>query len=130
MMSLDEQIEIMMAANRGEYLERRGFKPGDGWGEWSQMGQCQHEQFNFMRYEYRIYKEPKCRPFSGLTELIQAVRSHVPFVKAKDKMKCYAITCFGNTNLELSYDGFVSYEGLLKGYVWADDGTPCGVKID
>lgn len=59
MMTLDEQIEILMAAKRGEYIERREYNPCDGWGEWLQMGQCLHDQFNFMRYEYRVCQNNK-----------------------------------------------------------------------
>ena len=134
MNTIDEQIAVLQAYKEGKTIEHRYDNDYSGWTDWytvKEYGGTPYN-FNFANEEYRIAEEPKYRPFGeyDLPELMQSIRRHGEFVKAKDKDKYYAITGFGSINLELGYNGSVSYEGLLRGYVWADDGSPCGVKID
>ena len=134
MNTIDEQIAILQAYKEGKAIEYRYDDDEDEWRTFDNVSSARGERspFHFNDCEYRICKEPKYRPFGeyDLPELMQSIRRHGEFVKAKDKDKYYAITGFGSINLELGYNGSVSYDGLLRGYVWADDGTPCGVKID
>ena len=132
MNTIDEQIAILQAYKEGKAIEYRCHDDYSGWTDWYTVkgygGSPYH--FNFAYEEYRICKEPEYRPFYGVIEFTPYVYNHNAFVKPKDKEEYYAITRFNDECITLNGDDVVGYDGLFYGYVWADDGSPCGVKID
>jgi len=79
-------------------------------------------------------KKPKYRPFESVEELVKAAKKHDEYVQHKcTKYEGLLIgTTFdkkiiARTGLGLSY---ISLKGLFKGYVFADDGTPCGKLVE
>lgn len=132
MNTIDEQIAILQAYKEGKVIEYRCHDDYNGWSDWATVkgyGDSPYN-FNFANEEYRIAKEPEYLPYEGVKELCEAIKQHSVLVKIKHKEEYLSITKLNNNCITLNSDYNVGYDGILIGYVWADDGTPCGVKID
>lgn len=126
-MKVSEQIAIMKAYADGKTIEKKGQDDT----EWKSIEYIEDYPFDFFSEQYRIKQEPKYRPFESVEEAFEEAKKHGFWVKEKNIKYLRVVTSFDNCGSgELKYiDGqYPSY--YLKNFVWVDDGSPCGVKIE
>lgn len=125
-MKVSEQIAIMKAYEDGKTIERKGVEET----EWKSLEYVENYPFDFILSEYRIKPEPKYRPYESVEEAFNDAKKHGFFVKKKYNQFQRMIVSLDNCEREnlIYINGQFSSE-YLKNFVWADDGSPCGVKI-
>ena len=124
-MKVSEQIAIMKAYEDGKTIE---VKYGET--EWKILGYVENYSFNFMLNEYRIATEPKYRPYESIEEAFDEAKKHGFWVKDKNKECLLCIKFIELTKEKNIYLGYSLYsKNVLEKYVWADDNSPCGIKI-
>lgn len=126
-MKVSEQIAIMKAYEDGKTIEGKRYEET----EWKSLEYVENYPFDFVANEYRIKAEPKYRPFESVEEAFEEAKKHGFWVKEKNIKYLRVVTSFDDCGLgELKYiDGqYPSY--YLKNFVWVDDGSPCGIKIE
>ena len=125
-MKVSEQIAIIKAYEDGKSIERRAFFTS----EWKSIDNINNYQFNFAEYEYRIKPVPKYRPYESVDEAFNEAEKHGFWVKSKDKHSLFFIDSFeaaGNGDI---YIGHCHVGAFIEKFVWFDDCSPCGVKIN
>lgn len=82
-------------------------------------------------YAYLIepHAEPKYKPFESIKEAMDAIRAHGGWVKDTISNRCYAIVAYDADTVETEQDAF-GVDALFNGFVFADDGSPCGVLVE
>ena len=128
-MKVSEQIAIMKAYEDGKTIERRAYFTS----VWKIIDYVENHQFDFASYEYRIKPEDKYRPYESVDEAFNESEKHGYWIKHKDKNKecLLCIKIIELTKEKGVYLGYNLYSGdVLEKYVWADDNSPCGVKIN
>ena len=73
------------------------------------------------------------RPFENIEEAIKAIKEHGGWVK-NSLGTCWLITGYAtkediNKSVYIA-SNWVSLDSLLRNYIFADDGSPCGIKIN
>ena len=124
-MKVSEQIAIIKAYEDGKTIERKDIKET----EWKILEYVEHYPFDFLLNEYRIATEQKYRHYESVDEAFQAAKEHGFWVKCKNKESLCTIHDFG---VGICGDLYINgYDALkfMSDFVWADDGSPCGVKI-
>ena len=134
-MKVSEQIAIMKAYEDGKTIEVKFY----GESEWESIVYVEDFPFDFVRNEYRIAIEPKYRPYESVDEAFNEAKKHGFWVREKDR-KYMSIICRLSTKVirvnnldttkEVVYINGDSSDYLLKNFVWADDNSPCGIKIE
>lgn len=76
-------------------------------------------------YNYRIKPKPKYRPYKNAEEFLQAQEKHKMTVK--DENCWFNIASFNNDGVYLSIGKSYDYSQIVDMFVWADDGSPCGI---
>lgn len=125
-MKVSEQIAIMKAYENGKTIERRT----NFTSEWKSIDNIENYQFNFSEYEYRIKQVPKYRPYESVDEAFNDAEKHGFLVKSKDKHSLFFIDSFeaaGNGDI---YIGHCHVGAFIEKFIWFDDCSPCGVKIN
>ena len=125
-MKVSEQIAIIKAYEDGKSIERRALFTS----EWKSIDNINNYQFNFAEYEYRIKQVPKYRPYESVDEAFNDAEKHGFWVKSKDKHSLFFIDSFeaaGNGDI---YVGHCHVGAFIEKFVWFDDCSPCGVKIN
>ena len=125
-MKVSEQIAIIKAYEDGKSIERRALFTS----EWKSIDNINNYQFNFAEYEYRIKPFPKYRPYESVEEAFNDAEKHGFWVKSKDKHSLFFIDSFeaaGNGDI---YIGHCHVGAFIEKFVWFDDCSPCGVKIN
>ena len=125
-MKVSEQIAIMKAYEDGKTIERRAFFTS----EWKSIDNTENYQFNFAEYEYRIKPVPKYRPYESVDEAFNEAEKHGFWVKSKDKHSLFFIDIFeaaGNGDI---YVGHCHVGAFIEKFIWFDDCSPCGIKIN
>ena len=128
-MKLSEQIAIMKAYEDGKTIERKDVKET----EWKIIEYVEDYTFDFVLNEYRIKPVPKYRPYESVDEAFNEAKKHGYWIKHKDKNKecLLCIKLIELTKVKGIYLGYNLYSGDdIKKYVWANDNSPCGVKIN
>lgn len=131
MNTIDEQIAILQAYKEGKTIEYRYHDDYNGWSEWGTVkgyGDSPYH-FNFANEEYRIKEEPIYEEYCKATLKDALMSKHYNLVKGKMTGSYFTIRFFDEAVVSMGSNS-VTYGYLLESYVWADDGTPCGVKID
>ena len=134
-MKVSDQIAIMKAYEDGKTIERRiRYKS-----EWEILDYVENYPFDFVSNEYRIATKPKYRPYKSVEEAFNEAEKHGFWVREKDR-KYMSIICRFSTKVirvnnldttkEVVYINGDSSDYLLKNVVWADDNSPCGIKIE
>ena len=100
---------------------------------------CGDIQFSdgFYTYNY-VYlieplAEPKYLPFASNNKAMEAIGKHGGWVKHKNEQYSFitAIDIGEEDGYEIKIDDdWFSADELLKNYVFADDGSPCGVLVE
>ena len=125
-MKVSEQIAIIKAYKDGKTIEQKRFDRT----EWESIVYDENFQFNFSEYEYRIKPVPKYRPYKSVDEAFNDAKKHGFWVKSKDKHSLFFIDIFeaaGNGDI---YVGHCHVGAFIEKFVWFDDCSPCGVKIE
>ena len=125
-MKVSEQIAIIKAYEDGKTIERRAFFTS----EWKSIDNINNYQFNFAEYEYRIKPVPKYRPYESVDEAFNEAEKHGFWVKSKDKHSLFFIDSFeaaGNGDIYICH---CHVGAFIEKFVWFDDCSPCGVKIN
>ena len=125
-MKVSEQIAIMKAFEDGKTIERRAFFTSI----WKSIDNIENYQFNFSEYEYRIKPVPKYRPYESVDEAFNDAKKHGFWMQNVDRMYLRFIDSFHiNKNSDIFICDYC-VDDILDMFVWADDGSPCGVKIN
>ena len=124
-MKVSEQIAIMIAYQDLETIEQKRFDKT----EWESIVYDENFQFDFSEYEYRIATEPKYRPYKSVEEAFKEAKKHGFWMRHKPSGRI----CFSTRFLEERNTIYINSQATVCGlddYVWLDDGSPCGVKIN
>ena len=124
-MKVSEQIAIMIEYQDGKTIEQKRFDRN----EWESIVYDENYQFNFSEYEYRIKPVPKYRPYESVDEAFNDAKKHGFWLKHKLSGRI----CFSTRFLEERNTIYINSQASVIGlddYVWLDDGSPCGVKIN
>ena len=125
-MKVSEQIAIMIAYQDLKTIEQKRFDRTD----WESIVYDENFQFNFSEYEYRIKPEPKYRPYESVDEAFNDAKKHGFWMQNVDRMYLRFIDGFHiNKNSDIFICDYC-VDDILDMFVWADDGSPCGVKIN
>ena len=125
-MKVSEQIAIMKAYEDGKTIEGKDVKETD----WKILEYVENYPFDFVANEYRIATDPKYRPYESVEEAFNEAEKHGFWIRNKEEWFLSFINIFDKTKDGNTYIcDFLSYE-LLDKFVWHDDGSPCGVKIN
>ena len=125
-MKVSEQIAIMIAYQDLKTIEQKRFDRT----EWESIVYDENFQFNFSEYEYRIKSVPKYRPYESVDEAFNEAEKHGFWVKSKDKHSLFFIDSFeaaGNGDIYVSH---CHVGAFVEKFVWFDDCSPCGIKIN
>ena len=125
-MKVSEQIAIMKAYENGNTIEVKRYDET----EWESVDYVEHYPFDFLLNEYRIKQVPKYRPYESVDEAFNEAEKHGFWVKSKDKHSLFFIDSFeaaGNGDI---YVGHCHVGAFVEKFVWFDDCSPCGVKIN
>ena len=125
-MKVSEQIAIMIAYQDLKTIEQKRFDRT----EWESIVYDENFQFNFSEYEYRIKSVPKYRPYESVDEAFNEAEKHGFWVKSKDKHSLFFIDSFeaaGNVDIYVSH---CHVGAFVEKFVWFDDCSPCGIKIN
>ena len=125
-MKVSEQIAIMKAYEDGKTIERKHYDETD----WKSIDYVENHPFDFSYYEYRIKPECKYRPYNSVDEAFNEAEKHGFWVKSKDKHSLFFIDSFeaaGNGDI---YIGHCHVGAFIEKFIWFDDCSPCGVKIN
>ena len=124
-MKVSEQIAIIKAYEDGKTIEQKRFDRN----EWESIVYVEDFPFDFVMNEYRISTEPKYRPYESVEEAFNDAKKHGFWMQNVDRMYLRFIDGF---HINKNNDIFICdycVDNILDMFVWADDGSPCGVKI-
>lgn len=124
-MKVNEQIAIIKAYEDGKTIEKKGQDDT----EWKSIEYIEDYPFDFVGYEYRIKQEPKYKPFESVEEAFNEAKKHGFWVKEVSSGFLILIDSFSEDYGVVYIVGHKAAE-LLDDFVWADDDSPCGVKIE
>ena len=125
-MKVSDQIAIMKAYEDGKTIEVKRYDET----EWESVDYVEHYPFDFLLNEYRIKQVPKYRPYKSVDEAFKEAEKHGFWVKSKDKHSLFFIDSFeaaGNGDI---YIGHCHVGAFIEKFIWFDDFSPCGVKIE
>ena len=124
-MKVSEQIAIMKAYEDGKTVEGKHYGETD----WKILEYVENYLFDFVANEYRIKQEPKYRPYESVDEAFNEAKKHGFWMKHKSSGRI----CFSTRFLEERNTIYINSQASVCGlgdYIWLDDGSPCGVKIN
>ena len=124
-MKVSEQIAILKAYENGKTIEQKRFDRN----EWESIVYAENFPFDFVSNEYRIKPECKYRPYKSVEEAFNEAKKHGFWLKHKLSGRICFLTSFLEERNTIYINSRATVCGL-DDYVWLDDGSPCGVKID
>ena len=125
-MKVSEQIAIMKAYEDGKTIEQKRFDRT----EWESIVYVEDFPFDFVMNEYRIKPECKYRPYDSVEEAFNEAEKHGFWMRSVDRMYLRFIDGFHVTKNNDIYLCDYCADDVLDMFVWHDDGSPCGVKIN
>lgn len=72
--------------------------------------------------------EPRYEAFESIESAMEAIKAHGGWVKDMISNRCYAIVAYDEATVETEQDTF-GVDALFDGFVFADDGSPCGELV-
>ena len=124
-MKLSEQIAIIKAYEDGKSIEKKRCDET----KWEILEYVEDYPFDFVANEYRIKPVPKYRPYESVDEAFKEAKKHGFWMQNVDRMYLRFIDGFHiNKNSDIFICDYC-VDDILDMFVWADDGSPCGVKI-
>lgn len=124
-MKVSEQIAIMKAYEDGKTIEVKRYDET----KWKSLDYVENYKFNFSCYEYRIKPVPKYRPYKSVEEAFNEAKKHEFWTKEISTGFIINVGAFGE-NFEDTYINGYNQNNFLDKFVWADDNSPCGIKIE
>ncbi len=124
-MKVSEQIAIMKAYENGKTIEVKRYDET----KWKSIDNIENYQFNFSKYEYRITAEPKYRPYKSVEEAFNEAKKHEFWTKEISTGFIINVGAFGENFEDIYINGY-NQNNFLDKFVWADDNSPCGIKIE
>ena len=125
-MKVSEQIAIMKAYEDGKTIEWKHY----GETEWKSIEHVENYLFDFVANEYRIKPVQKYRPYESVDEAFNDAKKHGFWMQNVDRMYLRFIDGFHiNKNSDIFICDYC-VDDILDMFVWADDGSHCGVKIN
>ena len=124
-MKVSEQIAIMKAYENGKTIEKKRFDRT----EWESIVYVENFPFDFVSNEYRIKPECKYRNYESVDEAFNDAKKHGFWLKHKLSGRICFLTSFLEERNTIYINSRATVCGL-DDYVWIDDGSPCGVKIN
>ena len=124
-MKVSEQLAIMKAYEDGKTIEKKRFDRN----EWESIVYAENFPFDFVSNEYRIKPEDKYRPYKSVEEAFKDAKKHRFWLKHKLSGRICFLTSFLEERNTIYINSRATVCGL-DDYVWLDDGSPCGIKID
>ena len=124
-MKVSEQIAIMKAYEDGKTIEQKRFDRT----EWESIVYAENFPFDFLMNEYRIKPEDKYRPYESVEQAFTDAKKHGFWLKHKLSGRICFLTSFLEERNTIYINSRATVCGL-DDYVWLDDGSPCGVKIN
>ena len=124
-MKVSEQIAIMKAYEDGKTIEVKFY----GETEWESIVYVEDFPFDFVKNEYRIATEPKYRPYKSVKEAFNEAKKHEFWTKEISTGFIINVGAFGENFEDIYINGY-NQNNFLDKFVWADDNSPCGIKIE
>lgn len=124
-MKVSEQIAIMKAYEDGNTIEIKRYEET----KWKSIDYVENYQFNFSKYEYRIATKPKYRPYESVEEAFNEAKKHEFWTKEISTGFIINVGAFGENFEDIYINGY-NQNNFLDKFVWADDNSPCGIKIE
>lgn len=124
-MKVSEQIAIIKAYEDGKTIEQKRYEET----EWKSLEHVENYPFDFVANEYRIKPMGKYRPYESVQEAFNEAKKHGFWLRNVDRMYLRFIDGFHITKNSDIYLCDYCADDVLDMFVWADDGSPCGVKI-
>ena len=124
-MKVSEQIAIMKAYEDGKTIERTIRDES----EWKSLEYVEDYPFDFVLNEYRIAAEPKYRPYKSVKEAFNEAKKHEFWTKEISTGFIINVGAFGENFEDIYINGY-NQNNFLDKFVWADDNSPCGIKIE
>ena len=124
-MKVSEQIAIMNAYENGKTIEMKHYEET----EWKSIKYIKNYPFDFSYYEYRIATEPKYRPYKSVKEAFNEAKKHEFWTKEISTGFIINVGAFGENFEDIYINGY-NQNNFLDKFVWADDNSPCGIKIE
>ena len=124
-MKVSEQIAIMKAYEDGKTINVKRYDET----KWKSIDNIENYQFNFSKYEYRIAAEPKYRPYKSVEEAFNEAKKHEFWTKEISTGFIINVGAFGENFEDIYINGY-NQNNFLDKFVWADDNSPCGIKIE
>lgn len=124
-MKVSEQLAIMKAYEDGKTIERRAIFTS----AWKSLDYVENYPFDFVSNEYRIKPECKYRHYESVEEAFNEAKKHGFWLKHKLSGRICFLTSFLEERNTIYINSRATVCGL-DDYVWLDDGSHCGVKID
>lgn len=123
-MKVSEQIAIMKAYEDGKTIEVKRYDET----KWKSLDYVENYKFNFSCYEYRIKPVPKYRPYKSVEEAFNEAKKHEFWTKEISTGFIINVGAFGENFEDIYINGY-NQNNFLDKFVWADDNSPCGIKI-
>lgn len=73
--------------------------------------------------------EPKYEPFESVEEAMKAIKAHGGWIKYKVSASYSLVIAYGNGSVYIN-EKCIYMQDLFDDYVFADDGSPCGVLVE
>ena len=124
-MKVSEQIAIMKAYEDGKTIERTIRNES----KWKSLNYVEDYPFDFVLNEYRIATEPKYRPYKSVEEAFNEAKKHEFWTKEISTGFIINVGAFGENFEDIYINGY-NQNNFLDKFVWADDNSPCGIKIE
>lgn len=126
-MKVSEQIAIMKAYEDGKTIERKRYDET----EWKslELEYVENYPFDFVSNEYRIKTPPKYRPYESIEEAFNEAKKHEFWTKEISTGFIINVGAFGENFEDIYINGY-NQNNFLDKFVWADDNSPCGIKIE
>ena len=125
-MKVSEQIAIIKAYEDGKTIEQKRYDET----KWESVVYDENFPFDFVLNEYRIKQVPKYRPYESVDEAFNEAEKHGFWMQNVDRMYLRFIDGFHiNKNSDIFICDYC-VDDILDMFVWSDDGSPCGIKIN
>ena len=124
-MKVSEQIAIMKAYEDGKTIEVKCY----GEAKWKSIVYIEHYPFDFVLNDYRIANEPKYRPYESVEEAFNEAKKHEFWTKEISTGFIINVGAFSKNFEDIYINGY-NQNNFLDKFVWADDDSPCGIKIE
>ena len=89
------------------------------------------EQDSLWHLAYLIEQpaEPKYKPFESVEEAMKAIKKHGGWIKHKNTEDYSLIVSYDELSVNTNENCLGRYD-LFSDYVFADDGSPCGMRVE